>query len=219
MNAVSRQETERLAAPAITFQLNGRTVSGSASDTLLQIAKREGVAIPHLCHKDGLEPAGNCRACMVEIAGERVLAPSCCRCPSAGMVVNTDSPRALRSQKLVLELLQADMPDSAHPHTRHSELEQWATTLGVGAGVAMPRFEARALPAADLSHPAIAVNMDACIQCTRCLRACRDEQGNDVIGLAGRGEDAKIVFDMDDPMARRRASLAASACRPAQPAR
>jgi formate dehydrogenase major subunit len=67
--------------------------------------------------------------------------------------------------------------------------------------VVAPRFEARALPAPDLSHPAIAVNLDACIQCTRCLRACRDEQGNDVIGLAGRGEQAKIVFDMDDAMA------------------
>ena len=68
-----------------------------------------------------------------------------------------------------------------------------------------PRFEARAVPAADLSHPAIAVNMEACIQCTRCLRACRDVQGNDVIGLAGRGEHAKIVFDMDD-------ALGASTC-------
>ena len=53
---------------------------------------------------------------------------------------------------------------------------------------------------ADLSHPAIAVNLDACIQCTRCVRACRDEQGNDVIGLAFRGEHARIVFDIDDAM-------------------
>jgi formate dehydrogenase major subunit len=51
-----------------------------------------------------------------------------------------------------------------------------------------------------MSHPAIAVNLDACIQCTRCVRACRDEQVNDVIGLAFRGDQAKIVFDMDDPM-------------------
>ena len=204
MNAVTQQEIERLAAPVVSFQLNGRTVCAPTSDTLLQVAKREGVAIAHLCHKDGLEPAGNCRVCMVEIAGERVLAPSCCRHPSANMVVTTDSPRALRAQKLVLELLRTDIPEnvySTHLYTRHSELDQWATALGVGTS----RFEARALPAADLSHPAIAVNMDACIQCTRCLRACRDEQGNDVIGLAGRGEQAKIVFDMDD-------ALGASTC-------
>ena len=216
MNAVSKHEARQLSEPLLTFQLNGRTVSARAGDTLLQIAKREGVSIPHLCHKDGLEPAGNCRVCMVEIGGERVLAPSCCRHPSAGMVVSTDSPRALRSQKLVLELLKADTlenVDSQNPHTRHSELDEWAAKLGVGMsvgvgmgmGMGAPRFEARALPAPDLSHPAIAVNMDACIQCTRCLRACRDEQGNGVIGLAGRGEQAKIVFDMDD-------ALGASTC-------
>ncbi len=86
------------------------------------------------------------------------------------------------------------MPERAY--TRHNEVDQWAAKLGVGK----PRFAARAQPAPDLSHPAIAVNLDACIQCTRCLRACRDEQVNDVIGLAFRGEHAKIVFDMDDAM-------------------
>jgi formate dehydrogenase major subunit len=90
--------------------------------------------------------------------------------------------------------LLADMPETAF--TRHNEVDEWAAKLGVGK----PRFKARAKVAQDLSHPAIAVNLDACIQCTRCLRACRDEQVNDVIGLAFRGEHAKIVFDMDDAM-------------------
>ena len=182
-------------APApIHFQLNGREVCGQADETLLTIAKREGVAIPHLCHKDGLDPVGNCRACMVEVKGERVLAASCCRAPTAGMVVTSDSERAVKSQQLVLELLLADMPETAH--TRHNEVDAWAAKIGVGK----PRFAARAAVVSDLSHPAIAVNLDACIQCTRCLRACRDEQVNDVIGLAFRGEGAKIVFDMDDAM-------------------
>ena len=131
---------------------------------------------------------------MVEIDGERVLAPSCCRAPTAGMKVVTDSARAVASQKMVLELLLSDMPEKAY--TRHNELDQWAAKIGVGK----PRFEARHSTPSDLSHPAIAVNLDACIQCTRCLRACRDEQVNDVIGLAFRGEHAKIVFDMDDDM-------------------
>ena len=162
---------------------------------ILEIAKREGVEIPHLCYKAGLEAVGNCRACMVEIAGERVLAPSCCRAPTRGHEGAAPTANApLKSQKLVLELLLADMPEA--DYTRHNEVDDWAAKLGVGK----PRFEARAQPAQDLSHPAIAVNLDACIQCTRCLRACRDEQVNDVIGLAFRGEHAKIVFDMDDPM-------------------
>ena len=194
MNAVTRKEAAALDAPTVSFKLNGRDVSGRASENLIEIAKREGVAIPHLCYKQGLEQVGNCRACVVEIAGERVLAPSCCRAPSDGMVVTTDSGRAVKSQKLVLELLLADMPERAY--TRHNEVDDWARKMEVGK----PRFAARAQPAQDLSHPAIAVNLDACIQCTRCLRACRDEQVNDVIGLAFRGEHAKIVFDMDDAM-------------------
>ena len=180
--------------PFVEFQLNGRDVAGRATETLIEIAKREGVEIPHLCYREGQAAVGNCRSCMVEIDGERVLAPSCCRTPTAGMKVSTDSERALRSQKLVLELLLADMPQTAF--TRHNEVEQWARRLGVGR----PRFEAREPIAADGSHPAIAVNLSACIQCTRCLRACRDEQVNDVIGLAFRGEDARIVFDIDDAM-------------------
>ena len=181
-------------ALTVTFELNGRAVSARADQTLLQIADAEGIAIPRLCYKDGLATAGNCRSCMVEIAGERVLAPSCCRTPTAGMKVTTDSERAVKSQQLVLELLLSDMPETEY--TRHNEVDEWALKLGVGK----PRFAARARAQADLSHPAMAVNLDACIQCTRCVRACRDEQVNDVIGLAFRGEHSKIVFDMDDPM-------------------
>jgi formate dehydrogenase major subunit len=194
MNAVTRQEQIALDVPLVNFSLNGREVTGRATDTILQIAKQEGIDIPHLCYKEGLEAVGNCRACMVEINGERVLAPSCCRAPTAGMKVVTNSERAVASQKLVLELLLSDMPEKEY--TRNNEVDQWAAKIGVGK----PRFEARAQPRQDLSHPAIAVNLDACIQCTRCLRACRDEQVNDVIGLAFRGDQAKIVFDMDDSM-------------------
>ncbi|BDB27766.1 formate dehydrogenase subunit alpha [Cupriavidus sp. P-10] len=196
MNALTRAECALVesAEPAVSFSLNGREVTAQPGESLLKVAQREGFDVPHLCYKDGLEPAGNCRACMVEIQGERVLAPSCCRYPAAGMQVQTESERARRAQRTVLELLQSDMPETEY--TRHNELDQWAAKLEVGK----PRFAPRERVAADLSHPAIAVNLDACIQCTRCLRACRDEQVNDVIGLALRGDEARIVFDMDDPM-------------------
>ena len=193
MNAMTRQEHAEIDVP-LSFSLNGKQVTASASESILQVAKREGLEIPHLCFREGMQAVGNCRACMVEIDGERVLAPSCCRAPTAGMKVVTDSTRAVASQKMVLELLLSDMPEKAY--TRHNELDQWAAKIGVGK----PRFEARSSTPPDLSHPAMAVNLDACIQCTRCLRACRDEQVNDVIGLAFRGEHAKIVFDMDDDM-------------------
>jgi len=181
--------------PTVTFELNGRQVAALPHETLIEVAGREGIEIPRLCYKEGYEAVGNCRSCMVEIDGERVLAPSCCRHPSQGMKVTTDSPRATAAQKMVLELLLADMPEAEY--TRKNEVDVWAEKLGLG----LSRFpRTRAQPRRDDTHAAITVNLDACIQCTRCVRACRDEQVNDVIGLAFRGENAKIVFDQDDPM-------------------
>ena len=178
----------------ILFKLNGREVDAFAGETIIEAADRLGVAIPRLCYKPGMRPDGNCRACMVEIKGERVLAPSCCRRPGAGMEVASDSARALHAQKMIIEMLAGDMPAKAY--RTDSELAHWQRALGVGK----PRFAARAQPAADLSHPAMAVNLDACIQCTRCVRACREEQVNDVIGYAFRGAHSEIVFDLGDPM-------------------
>ncbi|MBC5811468.1 MAG: formate dehydrogenase subunit alpha [Candidatus Eremiobacteraeota bacterium] len=184
-------------APNVTFTLNGATVVARGDETILQAADRHGVEIPRLCYKDGYRPDGNCRVCMVEIEGERVLAPSCCRLPAEGMKVASTSARAKSSQTLVAELLLGDMPgQGASPYKRDSELDRWAAWLGVTA----PRFPQRSQPAPDMSHPAMSVNLDACIQCGRCVRACREEQVNDVIGFAGRGDHSKIVFDLDDPM-------------------
>ena len=185
---------EELKAMPVEFKLNGKDVTAHAGETIIQAAKRHGVEIPHLCYKEGMRPDGNCRACVVEVKGERVLAASCCRNPVKGMEVTTDSERAVKSQKMVLELLLSDMPEKRH--TLKSELDEWAIKLNVGK----PRFEARHQPAADLSHYGIAVNLDSCIQCTRCVRACREEQVNDVIGYAYRGGHSSIVFDIHDAM-------------------
>ncbi|MES9848373.1 MAG: 2Fe-2S iron-sulfur cluster-binding protein, partial [Candidatus Thiodiazotropha sp.] len=176
----------------ISFTLDGRPLSAEPGETLLQAAKRAGIDIPHLCYKDGLRPDGNCRACVVEIEGERALAAACCRTPSEGMVVKSQDERPRNAQRLVLELLQSDMAETRHTH--RNELDHWWQKMELGR----PRFPVRQQPAADLSHPAIAVNLDACIQCTRCLRACREEQVNNVIGYARRGAASTIVFDAGD---------------------
>ena len=186
----------RIPVVEVPITLDGREILAHEGETLFEAAQRHGVEIPHLCHKPGLEPAGNCRACVVEVEGERVLAASCCRMASAGMKVHAASERARASQRMVLELLMADAGAAAREHAPDNELAHWAGELGVQAS----RFDMREQPVVDVSHPAIAVQMDACIQCTRCLRACRDEQVNDVIGLALRGPQARIVFDMDDAM-------------------
>ena len=187
------------------FQLDGATVNARPGETILQAAQRQGVQIPRLCFSDGLRPDGNCRACVVEIAGERTLAPSCCRSPTPGMQVQARSDRAIKSQKMVVELLLADLPatgskwvdgDAARPH---GELSDWADRLGVTPRAALTALQ-RQQPAPDPSHPAMAVNLDACIQCTRCVRACRETQMNDVIGLLYRGAGTQIAFDLGDAM-------------------
>ncbi len=194
------------ALPTIRFELNGQAVQAHAGETLLEVADRLGHEVPRLCHKPGYRPDGNCRACVVEVQGERTLAPSCCRQPTEGMKVHTHSERALASQRMVLEMLLSDMPDaprkwsSAQPEQGgYGELSDWAHRLGVQVRPAL-KAVAREACAPDASHAAMLVQLDACIQCDRCVRACREVQVNDVIGHAHRGAHSQIVFDLQDPM-------------------
>ena len=233
----------------IEFKLDAQTIHAFEGETIFKAAKRHGVDIPHLCYKDGYRADGNCRACVVEIKGERTLAPSCCRSATEGMEVQAQSERAIKSQKMVLEMLLSDMPDVGYkwndvgssvsssgtagatnasgaaapgdtPGTlergrnaapgaspaaagglagQHGELSLWADRMDVTVRPALKAIR-REQPKSDYSHPAMAVNLDACIQCNRCVRACREEQVNDVIGYAMRGSHSEIVFDLHDPM-------------------
>src|SRR6201993_4657574 len=186
------------AAKPFSFTLDGQEVEGRAGETIFRAARRCGIKLPHLCYTPmpGYRPDGNCRVCMVEIEGERVLAASCIRMPSPGMKVKTQTDRAKTARKMVAELLLTDQPAREQAHDPDSELWKVATRMNVEQG----RFPRRETPAPDRSHPAMAVNLDACINCNLCVRACREVQVNDVIGMAGRGYGEKIVFDFDDPM-------------------
>ena len=179
---------------SIKFSLNGNKVSSNGTDTILQVAKKHGIEIPHLCSSQRYGSDGNCRTCMVEVEGMRVLSPSCCSYPHEGAVINTDSKRAVHSQKTVLELLKSDVTDDSY--TNNSELDYWLNKLDINK----VRFSRQPQTRKDQTHPAISVNFDACINCTRCLRACRINQGNDVIGMSLRGAKSTIVFDFDDDM-------------------
>jgi formate dehydrogenase major subunit len=183
----------------IKFTLDGREVEAGTGETIWQVAQRLGTTIPHLCYspEPGYRADGNCRACMVEIEGERVLAASCIRKPASGMKVTTGSNRAKTARRMIFDLLVSDQPDRVSTaHDPASKFWSWADRMGVSVG----RFPKRHHPTPDRSHTAMAVNLDACIQCNLCVRACREVQVNDVIGMAGRGHSEKIVFDFDDPM-------------------
>ena len=177
-----------------SVNINGSEYLANTDETILDVSKRNGIEIPHLCFKEGMRPDGNCRVCVVEIEGERALQPSCIRKVTDGMIINTENSRVIHSQKVVIELLQSDV--SSEQYDPNSELTHWADKLQVET----VRFPSKVQNKHDFSHPAIAVNLDACIQCTRCVRACREEQVNDVIGYAKRGISSEIIFDLDDPM-------------------
>lgn len=180
------------------FNLNGKTVVANDGETIWEVAKREGIAIPHLCHKPkpGYRPDGNCRACMVEIEGERVLAASCIRTPSENMKVTTTTERAKKAREMVIELLLADQPEQKSSPDQSSHFWEMAKVQNISQS----RFPKNGDIKPDMSHPAMAVQLDACIHCNLCQRACREVQVNDVIGLGNRGKESEVFFDFNDPM-------------------
>ena len=176
----------------VKFFLDGAEVEARPDETIWQVAHRHGNELPHLCyrHEPGYRGDGNCRACMVDIEGERVLSASCIRKPEPGMQVSTNSERASKAREMVIELLLADQDEP------QAEFKRWVDEMGVVES----RFPAREAVAPDSSHPAIAVDLGRCIHCNLCVRACQEVQANDVIGMAHRGFESSIVFDMGDPM-------------------
>jgi formate dehydrogenase major subunit len=157
------------------------------------------IDIPHLCYstQSGYEADGNCRACMVEIKGERNLVASCIRKPAEGMEIDTNSARSKKARSMVFELLMTDQPKNSSAHDLQSNLLKWASAIN---GNVSSRFPTTPKPDVDNSHQAITVNLDSCINCNLCVQACREVQVNDVIGMAYRGSKSKIVFDLDSEL-------------------
>ena len=145
----------------IKFKLNGKEISAKENETIWQAAKRNSVDIPHLCHADevGYDPNGNCRACVVEISGERTLAASCIRKPSEGMEVSSKSKNVSSSQKIIFELLAADQPCRENHPDPDSKFWQWGKKLEVDEN----KFPKNKFVKKDISHPSMHVNLEACI--------------------------------------------------------
>tara|TARA_B100000989_G_scaffold27114_1_gene17507 strand:- start:63 stop:2828 length:2766 start_codon:yes stop_codon:yes gene_type:complete len=185
----------------IKFYIDNKEVLADPEESIWSVAKKSGKVLPHLCYSDkpGYRADGNCRACMVSIDGERVLAASCIRKPTEGMKVYTEDDRSVMSRKMVLELLVTDQPKKSLSHDPNSHFWKMADK----ANVEHSRFDKRKtdlIPEGDTSNKAMSVNLDSCIHCNLCVRACREVQVNDVIGMGMRGHSSKVIFDFDDPM-------------------
>jgi formate dehydrogenase major subunit len=189
----------------VTLTIDGREVTAPEGATIWQAAKAVGVDIPVLCHDERFDPVGVCRMCVVDV-GAPAFAASCVRACENGMEVKTDTAELERSRAMLTRLLLADQParerDPKQTTTGDNELLALADRYGVTgssprASTGLPCGAGRGV---DLSSPVIAVDHDACILCDRCVRACDDIQGNDVIGRSGKGYDTHIAFDLSDPM-------------------
>ena len=190
------------ASRTVTLTIDGREVSAREGATIWEAARDVGIEIPVLCHDERYDPVGVCRVCAVDVGG-RVYAAACVRPVEDGMEVKTATEDVERQRATLTELLLVDQPpvaeDPKETTTADNELLKLVRRYGVeqeDGGVprgALTRGE-------DLSNPVIAVNHDACILCDRCVRACDDIQGNDVIGRSGKGYTTRIAFDLDDPM-------------------
>ncbi|OLF05623.1 formate dehydrogenase subunit alpha [Actinophytocola xinjiangensis] len=192
---------ERTAVRTVTARIDGHSVTVPDGTSIYDAAKQAGVDIPVLCHNERYDPVGVCRMCVVDTGG-RTFAAACVRPCEDGMTVKTDTPELNRNRATLTELLLSDQParaeDPKQTTTGDNLLLELADTFDVAR-------ETTALPCGsgrgqDSSNPVIDVNHDACILCDRCVRACDDLQGNDVIGRSGKGYSTRIAFDLDDPM-------------------
>jgi formate dehydrogenase major subunit len=195
-------------AATVTVTIDGRQLEVALGTTIYEAARAEGIDIPVLCHDERYDPVGVCRMCVVDTGG-RVLAAACLRPCDDGMQVRTSSPEIERVRTTLTELLVADQPpaerDPKQTTTADNALLHLATALDVAPRTEATETTDAGLPCGsgrgtDLSNAVIAVDHDACILCDRCVRACDDVQGNDVIGRTGKGYSTRIAFDLDDPM-------------------
>jgi formate dehydrogenase major subunit len=184
----------------VSLTIDGVPVTVPEGTTIWTAARDAGIDIPVLCHDERYDPVGVCRMCVVDV-GARVYAAACVRPCEDGMVVKTATPDVERNRATLTELLLADQParerDPKQTTTGDNELLALAERFGLPGPGSLPTASGRG---ADLSNPVIAVDHDACILCDRCVRACDDIQGNDVIGRSGKGYATRIAFDLNDPM-------------------
>lgn len=179
----------------VKLTIDGQEVIASDRATILDVARREKIRIPTLCYDPKLQPFGACRVCMVGVEGARGPVAACTTKVREGMVVHTQDPVATRVAKGVVELVLSDYPKEALAREgERNELREVAAHFGLTES----RFEGeRHAYTRDDRHPYIKVDMNECIVCGRCVRACDEIQGAFALSYAGRGFDTRIVAGID----------------------
>ncbi len=181
-----------------TLTIDGKEVSAREGETILQVARENGIDIPTLCYLEGLEPIGACRLCLVEVKGLNRLVPACVTQVEEGMEVVTNSERLIKYRQMILELLFSERNHtcSVCVVNGHCELQRLAQRLGV-THIRFPYLYPN-LPI-DASHERFVIDHNRCVLCTRCVRVCDEIEGAHVWDVMGRGINSRIIADLNQP--------------------
>ena len=182
----------------LTLVIEGQDVAGPAGRTILQVARENGVAIPTLCHLEGLSDVGACRLCMVEVEGQRKLLPACVTTIEEGMQVTVNSDRLTAYRRRIVELLFTERNHvcSVCVADRNCELQDLSVEFGV-THFDLPQLHPKAT--VDATHERFGIDHNRCILCTRCVRVCDEVEGAHTWDVMGRGTEARIITDMGTP--------------------
>ena len=183
----------------VNVTIDGQKIQAQAGQTILEVAESVGIKIPTLCHHPALEPIGACRVCLVEVARQRTLQPSCTFQVTEGMEVLTHSPKVEEARRFVLELILSDHPLDCMTceQAGHCELQD----LAYEYGIQQTRFPGvQHEYEVDESNPFYVRDYNKCILCRRCVRACNELNGVEAIGVIQRGFDSKIGTAFDGLM-------------------
>lgn len=186
-------------APAVvTLQIDGQDVSARAEDTILEVARENGIFVPRLCQIDGLSVVGACRLCLVEVEGNPRLLAACVTKVAEGMRVKTNSERLQQYRRRILEMLFAEGNHicAVCVSNGHCELQALGQKVGMTHSRLPWRYNRRGV---DSSHDRFRLDRDRCILCTRCVRVCAEVEGAHTWDVMGRGIDASLIADLNEP--------------------
>jgi formate dehydrogenase alpha subunit len=183
----------------VNVTIDGQKIQAQAGQTILEVAESVGIKVPTLCHHPALEPIGACRVCLVEVARQRTLQPSCTFQVTEGMEVLTHSPKVEDARRFVLELILSDHPLDCMTCEQAGNCE--LQDLAYEYGIQQTRFPGvQHEYEIDESNPFYIRDYDKCILCRRCVRACNELNGVEAIGVIQRGFDSKIGTAFDGLM-------------------
>jgi len=188
----------------INLTINGKPVQVPEGSTILEAAKIVNVKIPTLCHLDlhdikMVNKTASCRVCVVEVEGRKTLAPACATPVAEGMVVKTDTKKAVKARRTVVELLLSDHPKDCLICEKNLNCELQALAADLGIRHIKYEGELSEYPI-DTSSFSIVRNMTKCIMCRRCETMCNEVQSVHVLSAVGRGFDTVMGTAFDLPM-------------------